>query len=90
MSEIIPFPHRPRLPEDARPIGRQCHIYIEPDGRSDGWTVWEQDEDGGACLGSGLSKREAIRIGLEWVGRCNAELTLSNSNSYYDSSGEAS
>ncbi len=61
---------------DARPIGRDCHISIHPDGQGL-WEVLESDEGGGTCWGQ-LTKAEALAIGLEYVLKVGATLTLRN------------
>ena len=66
-----------RLPPDAKPVGRERHIFVEPDG--DGaWCVQEADDGGASLLASGVSKVEAIRIALVDVMRLNATMSVDN------------
>lgn len=75
---IIDISHRYYcLPPDARPVGRERHVYVEPDGNG-AWMVSIQDEGGGAILADGISKAEAIRIGTVKVLRLNATMSVSN------------
>lgn len=61
---------------DARPVGRDRHILIQPDGEGL-WEVHEWDEGGGS-LWAELSKVEALAIGLDYVLKLGATLTLKN------------
>lgn len=78
MSGVIDISHRHyRLPPDARPIGRERFVYVEPDG--DGaWAIVEISETFSGSFETGLSKSEAIRIALTWVHDCNAEMVITN------------
>jgi hypothetical protein len=69
-------PWGPIYTPDARPDGRDRHISIAPDGEGF-WQVLESDEGGGTCWGS-LTKVEALAIGLGYVLKSGATLTLRN------------
>ncbi|PVE26432.1 hypothetical protein DC522_01325 [Microvirga sp. KLBC 81] len=78
MSNVIQLPNAraPKL-EDAKPVGGiERTIYVFPGMR--GWDVHVSSDGGGAVLGMGLSKSEAIRIAVEWVLKWNCELFLQN------------
>jgi hypothetical protein len=67
-------PWGPILTPDARPNRRDRHILIQPDGEGF-WEVQESDDGGATCWGE-LTKVEALAIGLEYVLKVGATLTL--------------
>ena len=77
MTVAAPSFHYFKRPADAFPVGRDRHIVVSPDGRG-AWRVEECDDGGASILGHGLTKAEALAIGLPWVTDLNATLTVDN------------
>lgn len=80
MTNVVHFPNsRAPLPEDAKPIGRECFVVVFPDPAGGGWSVQECDDGGAMFLGDRLPKWQAIEIALDWVRKWNAEMAINNS-----------
>jgi hypothetical protein len=76
-GEIIAFPGRYRhpLPPDAQPTSRDRFLEISP---RDGCWILEEWDDGGGCLASFATKREALAAAMQWLDSGDAELRVLN------------